>query len=429
MCKLSMAYVLIAIDWICVILFILGFIGNLLGLIVFSSRRFRCCSTYASLALASFSINLICVIRYTLLLHSTTRRWLSDNFVGIHWLTCKIFRLSSSFRVLAAWITVFWVIERFVYVTSRLHLLYNRDEKFHFLKKYKYLCMIIIALIMVIIVSGPTVIFFAPNLANLNTTQSSIYCTYDNQHVSSMWQHYFDDLSFGFNYHTVRCLFSELIPSLLVALFNIGIIACILRTTAHVRRRQQYNHINHLSIPIITGSITKMPATSPLYLYDRSQQLQRQSSSRQTSLRGSTNSTRHVPFGKMSWMNIVLLLHSLLFFLSSSITSLIFFSTSNLILAHWVSVIILANCSLNFYVYCLSGRLFRKELKRIAKRYIRHIHKAIRRTPYSHDRRRSPIQNGQNNNCQPIYQIKQRNYTGAQCVRSYPVHQIMKQKE
>jgi hypothetical protein len=60
--------------------------------------------------------------------------------------------------------------------------------------------------------------------------------------------------------------------------------------------------------------------------------------------------------GKMSWMNIVLLLHSLLFFLSSSVTSLIFFSTSDIVLAHWVSVIILANCSLNFYVYCLIMR-------------------------------------------------------------------------
>ncbi|CAF0829562.1 unnamed protein product [Rotaria sp. Silwood1] len=424
-----MAQVVVTIDWICVILFILGFIGNLLGLVVFSSRRFRCCSTYASLALASFSINLICVIRYTLLLHSTTRRWLSDNIVGIHWLTCKIFRLSSSFRVLAAWITVFWVIERFVYVTSRLHLSYNRGEKFHFLEKYKYLCMIIIALIMVIIVSGPTVIFFAPNFANPNTTQSSIHCTYDNQHLSFMWQNYFDDLSFGFNYHTIRCLFSELIPSLLVALFNIGIIACILRTTAHVRRRQQYNHNSPLSMPITIGSTTKMPASSPLYLYDRSQQLQRQSSSRQTSLKGSTNSNTSVPFGKMSWMNIVLLLHSLLFFLSSSITSLIFFSTSNLILAHWVSVIILANCSLNFYVYCLSGRQFRKELKRIAKRYIRHISKAVLRNRYSNDRRRSPIQNGQNNIHQPVYQIKQRNHLGKQCMKSYPTHQVMKQKE
>lgn len=152
-------------DWICVILFILGFIGNLLGLVVFSSRRFRCCSTYAILALTSFSINFICIIRYSLLLHSTTRRWLSDNVVNIHWLTCKIFRLSSAFRVLAAWVTVFWVIERFIYVSSRLHLLFNRRERYLLIEKYRFCSMIIIALIMVMIVTGPTVIFFSPNLA------------------------------------------------------------------------------------------------------------------------------------------------------------------------------------------------------------------------------------------------------------------------
>ena len=83
-----------------------------------------------------------------------------------------------------------------------------------------------------------------------------------------------------------------------------------------------------------------------------------------------TNSSPTVPLGKTSWMNIVLLLHSLLFFLSSSVASLVFFSTSDIMLAHWVSVVILANCSLNFYVYCLSGRQFRSELRRIAKRYV-----------------------------------------------------------
>jgi hypothetical protein len=160
-----MELAIVTIDWLCVVLFVLGFIGNLLGLVVFSSRRFRCCSTYAILALTSFSINFICIIRYTLLLHSTTRRWLSDNVVSVHWLTCKIFRLSSAFRVLAAWVTVFWVIERFIYVSSRLHLLFNQREKFIVLLRYKFLCMIIIALIMVVIVTGPNVILFSPHLA------------------------------------------------------------------------------------------------------------------------------------------------------------------------------------------------------------------------------------------------------------------------
>jgi thiosulfate reductase cytochrome b subunit len=134
--------------------------------------------------------------------------------------------------------------------------------------------------------------------------------------------------------------------------------------------------------------------------------------------------------GKMSWMNIVLLLHSLLFFLSSSITSLVFFSTSDLVLAHWVSVIILANCSLNFYVYCLSGKEFRQELKRIAKRYIRHIHKAFMRTGHQHERRRSPTQNGKNNIYQPVvHQTKQRNCLAPPCMRPYPIRQVMKDVE
>ncbi len=241
-----------------------------------------------------------------------------------------------------------------------------------------------------------------------------------------MWQHYFDDLLFGFNYHTIRCLLSELIPSLLVAIFNIGIIACILRTTAHVRRRQQYNHNNQLSMSMVTGITTKLAASFPLHLYDRSQQLPRQSSIIQSSLKGSSHPSSNVPFGKMSWMNIVLLLHSLLFFFSSSIASLVFFSTSDIVLAHWVSVIILANCSLNFYIYCLSGRQFRKELKRIAERYIRHIYKAFIRNRYSYDRRRSPTQNGKNNISQPIQKIQQRNYLPPPCIRSYPIQHPIK---
>ncbi|CAF1277270.1 unnamed protein product [Adineta steineri] len=415
-----MELVVITTDWICVILFILGFIGNLLGLVVFSSRRFRCCSTYAILSLTSFSINLICIIRYTLLLHSTTRRWLSDNIVSTYWLTCKIYRLSSSFRVLAAWVTVFWVIERFIYVTSRLHL-FNLHEKSCFLKKYKFLCMIIISLIMVFIVTGPTVFFFSPNLAYFNETHTTIQCTFNEQHVSLGWKNYFENPSFGFNYHTIRCLFSELIPSLLVALFNIGIITCILCTTAHVkRRRQQHNLSNHLSMSIGTISTTKIAALSPTYQYDRNQNSQRHSS-----LKGSTQIITNVPFGKMSWMNIVLILHSLLFFLSSSMTSLLYFSTDDFMLAHWVSVIILATCSLNFYVYCLSGRQFRKELKRIAKHYIRHIRKIFIPRCYIPNRRSSSTQNGKNTIYQQVYQTKYRNSPVSPCVRPYPIRQVV----
>ena len=124
---------------------------------------------------------------------------------------------------------------------------------------------------------------------------------------------------------------------------------------------------------------------APLHIYDTSQQ--RLSSARYYSFKSSTTPTINVPFGKISWMNIILILHSLLFFLSSSLTSLIYFSTSDMILAYGISVIILANCSLNFYIYCLSGRQFRTELKRITRRYKRNIEKIILRRCYRHNNR------------------------------------------
>lgn len=159
----SMEFISEITDFICLTLFILGFIGNLLGIIVFSSRRFRCCSTYASLALSSFVINFMCTTRYSFLLYSQSRRWLSENFIGTSWLACKIFRFTSSFRVLAAWVTVFWVIERFIYVTARLHMVRSEQYQCARLKKFKYVLLVLIATIMFLIVTGPTVFFFSPN--------------------------------------------------------------------------------------------------------------------------------------------------------------------------------------------------------------------------------------------------------------------------
>ncbi|CAF2053538.1 unnamed protein product [Rotaria magnacalcarata] len=397
-----MVLIAVVIDWICIILFVLGFIGNLLGLVVFSSRRFRCCPTYATLALTSFTINLICIVRYSFLLHSTTRRWLSDYIVSEHWLTCKIYRLSSSFRVLAAWITVFWVIERFTYVSSRLHLLFNRRDKYHTFDKYKYFSMIFISLVMISIVTGPTVIYFAPNLVSFNDTHTHIQCTFNSEYTSLIWQNYFRDSTFGINYHTVRFLFSELIPSILVAVFNIAIIICVFRTTTHVRKRQEYQHNIQSSMSMITGVTSKLPP-AVVHVYDPSQQ--RFGSITRCSFKTSSMPIANVPFGKMSWMNIVLILHSLLFFLSSSLTSLVYFTTSDKVLAHCISVIILANCSLNFYIYCLSGKQFRMELKRIAKRYIRNLHKIVRRRCYKpNNRRHSNTQNAKDHVYQTVPQ-------------------------
>ena len=256
--------------------------------------------------------------------------------------------------------------------------------------------------------------------SSFNETHSTVQCTFDERHISPQWQKYFDDLSFGLNYHTIRCLLSELIPSLLVALFNIGIITCILCTTAHVKR-QRYSPNNPLSLTTGTGSTVRMPGSSPMHLSDPQQPLQRQGS-----IKGSTQSIASAPFGKMSWMNIVLILHSLLFFLSSSVTSLVFFSTFDILLTHWISVIILATCSLNFYVYCLSGRQFRRELMRIAKHHIRRLRKFFVRTCYTPARQPSPSQNVTKNIYQTVYQTKQRHTPLSHAVKSYPMRQVVK---
>jgi hypothetical protein len=248
---------------------------------------------------------------------------------------------------------------------------------------------------------------------SFNATHSSVQCTFNTYDTSLLWQHYFMNLSFGFNYYTIRFLVSEMIPSLLVALFNIGIIICILRTTAHVRRRQEYHYNNQLSMSMLTGTTSKLPG---IHVYDTSQQ--GRVSLRRSSFKNSTMPVTSVPFGKMSWMNIVLILHSILFFLSSSVTSLVYFSTADMILAHWTSVIILANCSLNFYIYCLSGRQFRTELKRIAKRYTRNLHKTFSRRFHRHHRRHSIVQNGKEHIYQPV--IQQQEYHGPH-IRQYLV--------
>jgi len=68
-------------------------------------------------------------------------------------------------------------------------------------------------------------------------------------------------------------------------------------------------------------------------------------------------------------MNIVLILHSFLFCFSSLTATIVHWSTSDPLLSYWASVVILANCSLNFYVYCLSGKSFRNEIRKLFYRY------------------------------------------------------------
>lgn len=374
-------------DWICVSFFVLGLIGNLLGLIVFSSRRFRCCSTYSTLALTSFTVNLVCIIRYSMLLHSTTRKWLSDKIVAFHWINCKVYRSTSSIRVVAAWLTVFWVVERFVYVSSRLNFVSTETLRFRFIKKYRYSLMIFIVVLMLVLVTAPTVYFYSPIIHQLNGTSSVSQCTFDSLKISRFWFNYFTSLSFGLNYQTVRFLFSELIPSILVGFFNIGIIIFIVRTTAHVQRRRRELTISNGQIS--SSTITGLTSKNSLGLEFFDQTLNSIPLKR-FSTKSSTIKMKSAPLAKMSWMNIVLILHSFLFFFSSTLTSLVFFSTSHPALAYWMSVIILGNCSLNFYVYCLSGEQFRTELRRIATRYFRQIHKRLFRRFSQQDDQRHP---------------------------------------
>lgn len=215
-----------------------------------------------------------------------------------------------------------------------------------------------------------------------NSSNSTLKCTYDADSTPSKWQKYFTVDSFGWNYQTVRFLLSEMIPSVLVALFNVGIILCILRTTAHVRRRQEF-HPNQVSMSIVTGSTTKL---APSNIYDTN--MQRRMSIRSCALKGPMTPVAGAPFAKMSWMNIVLILHSILFFLSFTVSSLSHFGMLGQKPVYVISTIILASCSLNFYVYCLSGKQFRTELRRIARRHARNVYKKSLRRCFKRERRR-----------------------------------------
>jgi len=153
------------VDWICVMMFVLGILGNILGLIVFSSRKFRR-TTYGRLAIASLIINLLCVFRYSLLLHSKTRLWITYK-VGQTWLYCKLYRFSSCLRILSAFVIVAWTYERFTYVTINYSFFTNHP----FVKRYKFYFMTFISLIIVGGLTGPTVYFYQPKLMLLPTEQ------------------------------------------------------------------------------------------------------------------------------------------------------------------------------------------------------------------------------------------------------------------
>jgi hypothetical protein len=149
------------IDNVCIILFILGIFGNILGLFIFSSSRHsqRISSVYAFLATCSSITNLLSIIRYTSILHSTSRHFLRP-LIGQIWWACKLYEFSFSFRVISSWITLFWMFERLVCVSKRLRSCLNRWCSF----KHKFLIPIIIIILIVGWVIGPSVYLFQPDL-------------------------------------------------------------------------------------------------------------------------------------------------------------------------------------------------------------------------------------------------------------------------
>jgi len=352
------------IDWICIIMFILGTLGNILGLIVFSSRKFRR-TTYGRLAIASLIINLLCVFRYSLLLHSTTRLWITHK-AGQSWFNCKLYRFSSCLRILSALVIVAWTYERFTYVTINYRFFTNHP----FLKRYKFYLMGFISLIIISILTGPTVYFYQPILIPLINQQPNLLqqnISYDGQSlekkedlinnysyrsicglqksISSLWLKFLNDVRFNLNYTTLRSIFSEIIPSLLVILFDIGIIVHVIKSASYISSNGPTLSARASAFSARTsdhGSFQCKESADGLVAHNRP---------------------------RTSWMNIVLIIHSFLFCFSSLTATIVHWSTSDALLSYWTSVVILANCSLNFYVYCLSGKSFRNEIRKLFYRY------------------------------------------------------------
>jgi hypothetical protein len=158
--------------------------------------------------------------------------------------------------------------------------------------------------------------FFSSNKAmNITTDMTTTRCDL-NSNASIMWQKYFREIHPGMNHFTIRCLFSELIPTGAVILFNSCIIYYLVRAYRHLH---QTNHC------------IKQSRTA-------------------------------------SWMNIVLILHSLLF-----LTPFLSHATGHYMRIEphetwWVTLAVLINYSLNFYIYCLSSTAFRREIHRFTRR-------------------------------------------------------------
>ncbi len=152
----------------------------------------------------------------------------------------------------------------------------------------------------------------------MNLTQTRMYCEV-NSAASIQWKRYFHELHFGFNHFTIRCLFSGLLPTGAIIVFNSYVICHLAGTYRHLHRT--YGH-----------RARQEQARTKLY------------------------------------MNIVLVLHNSLF-LGSLISHMIgHFAVVEARETWWVLLAVLINCSLNFYLYCLSGQAFRNEIHRFIQR-------------------------------------------------------------
>ncbi len=146
-------------DHVCYVLVILGIVGNVLGLFIFSSSRrtWRVSSTYVYLATGSSITNVLCLLRYAAVLHSRSRTILRQ-LVGEQWWACKLYELSFSFRVISSWIILFWMFERLTCVSKKLRSFFGRCNSF----KLKFIIPLILLVLILICVIGPPVYMYQP---------------------------------------------------------------------------------------------------------------------------------------------------------------------------------------------------------------------------------------------------------------------------
>lgn len=153
----------------------------------------------------------------------------------------------------------------------------------------------------------------------MTANSNNNYCGIDPE-KSIIWQKYFNDLSLGLNHYTIRCVFSEMMPTVVIILFNTCIIFNLIRQS------------HRLTGQNLEETLNRRKRTT-------------------------------------SWMNIVLFLHSLLFFFSLLSHIGGHFMSIEAHETWWVILAVLLNSSLNFYIYCLSSKAFRKQ----TIRFIRHL--------------------------------------------------------